>query len=253
MRQFASIALLLTMAATASSQIDQRVMFLLAEGDSYAHDRALVSRWCPSITGDARDMVGANDGSLIGGTTVGSMGFLFNGSSYVLVGDRANLSITNGAFTITAWVYNPNSVNFPPISGFVSKGKGGVDAEYVSYFNELYGSDLSCYINGYPNYYVGKNSYGVVSGWNFATFRWDGNAKASTNVFCSVNSTEGGGPLGSTFTVSPANLGGKFCIGALNNGESYFMGAGAYIDDIRFFGRLLTTNELAQLRMETQR
>jgi Concanavalin A-like lectin/glucanases superfamily len=73
--------------------------------------------WWPA-DGDGRDLVGGNDGALIGGATFapGKVGqaFALNGvDAFVDAGNAASLHVTAGDFTVEAWV-SFNSLTHPP-------------------------------------------------------------------------------------------------------------------------------------------
>lgn len=196
-------------------------------------DEGLVAHWWPSIYGTADDISGnGNHGSLSNGTTITENGFLFNGTSWVEVGNRSQLSNTSGAFTATAW-FSLGPTN-SGLYGILNKGKYSVDDEWSVWGNEAGGQNFRGSVGGLNSRYVGWTmGKASASNWHFCAMTCDGVVPPTVELY--LDGVKATVPYSWQTVTAFTNRGGRVTIGAGANGTQYFVPSNSVIDDVRFY------------------
>ena len=240
----ASAILLACIAPLASAQTFPQLLDLLPEEDG------LVAHYWPSRYGTACDITGnGNNGALSNGTTITENGFLFDGDSWVEIGNRPMLSITNGALTITAW-YNSKTNTGSTYRCICAAGKYNVDAEFSMWLEG--NSKISATVSGAnANSYYGKYIYPAptTNAWHFIGMSFD--PAVSTNVLFVVDGVSAVLNWNGFPVTSYSNRGARVTIGAGDNATAGFVSGGTLIDDVRFYRGAMSKDRLDKLMWRT--
>ena len=196
--------------------------------------------WWPG-NGNANDLVGNCNGTLVGGVTFapGKVGqaFSFDGATgYVQIGGSYNLS---GSRTIEGWVFpSTNSGDGTPI--FVGGASGAGDMFGIA------GTSGNCNVGQY-NLYVDHWGYSCVNGavavapntWNHVAMTFDG-----TNILFYVNGVAGPGVPQTlyNYNLNTATIGGNVIGGSTT--QPYYSGL---MDGLSIYNRALSAGEIAAI------
>jgi Concanavalin A-like lectin/glucanases superfamily len=183
------------------------------------------------FNGNANDAVGTNNGTVYGAILStnrfgqANSAYLFNGSSsYIDLGKPAGLAFTNN-FTLSAWCWF----------------NGGPNNPRIICYTESYGYDLLTIGTGSLrpfSYQIGNSVFQTAS--SFSQNNWHSVALVVTNGFATIyvdGVAAGTGPTG------VPNIYNDLYIGR-SDGIDYW---GGLIDDVRFYKRALSSNDVAQL------
>jgi len=118
------------------------------------------------LDGNAKDVVGGHDGNIRGNLTpannrygIPGKAFYFDGSSYILIPDTDDFSISNDSLTYSTWVTitdNRNSYN-----GFIALGTGGDNLIHLSKSRSGH-ADGRVYMQPYPAITFSDSSGGAL-------------------------------------------------------------------------------------------
>lgn len=210
--------------------------------------------------GNANDMSGNNNNGTVVNATLATDRFgnpnrcySFNGtSSHIDVLHSSTVDMASGQdFSISFWVKtNTGATASTPIY----KGVYGSWSGYM--FMAKNTNSGYCQTPGNMTFYVAASSQGDacantgicndVANWYFVT----GNYKASTNQsYIYVNAVLQS-DVGSKASGSSTSNTNKLVFGATNNGSTFLNYFNGYLDDIRFYNKLLTQSEITALYNE---
>jgi hypothetical protein len=195
-----------------------------------------IAAWWPGDR-SARDIIGGNNGTLVGGVTFGpgvsGPAFSFNGSNYVSVPTSPSLNPTSQV-SLEAWV-NPGSTNTS-------------EAGIAGTWDDVSGNNRTYFLwllNGVPNFYVSHTGTDYPSAvaatplqpghWYHLVGTFDG-----TNIRIYVN----GSLAGTTFSPGSIHTNSQpFYIGRTDTGgaTNFFNGQ---IDEVAVFNRALSPAEI---------
>lgn len=191
--------------------------------------------------GNANDAIGTNNGTVYGAVLStnrfgqANSAYLFNGSSsYIDLGAPSNLQFTNN-FTITAWwLFSGNSLQNPRIVSYT--GGQGNGYEILTQFGYLTDRPLQCFSG--DSYFSTTLSY--------TQNQWYAAALVVSNGAASiyVNGTlAGSGAVETSYSFTTTN--------DLHIGNDAWTTEwdwwGGLIDDVRFYNRALSTNDVQAL------
>lgn len=203
----------------------------------------LISRWeFDEGSGTiAYDSVGDNDGTIYGASwTTGQINgaLSFDGDNdFVTIGDKDNLE--QQAFTLSFWakLNNPSG----SLQGGIAKGWIFGDATMFSYTLDFSGGNARAGITNTSDASFGVTGSIVNSDWHMWSMKVGGGTLILYKDGAFVNSIRYTGTI--DYTKSHNN----FVICARDSGSYSFNGK---IDDVRFYNRALSAEEIEQLYLE---
>ena len=199
--------------------------------------------WWPG-EGNANDVIGANNGTLVGGASfaAGEVGQAFScdgASSYVSIPDSPSLDAFTTSITIELWLKSNELTDNSDWEGIVTKGNSSWRLQATSGANPVYFGADGLSPNG--DLYGSRN---VNDGqWHHVAAVYDG-----TNIFLYVDGTL---DVSQPATGTIAQNNSPACIGA--NAQAFVLSCGCIepgyffnglIDEVSIYNRALTVSEI---------
>jgi uncharacterized delta-60 repeat protein len=200
-----------------------------------------VSRWLAE--GNANDAADGNNGTLVGGTTFGTgvgggQAFSLNGvNNYVNVPNAANLSLSAGSFTLSAWI-NPTLSGDNNNHVILDKSLDNSTIDYLFMLNQATGR-LNLYTRNLTNQILGPVI--AANTWTHVVAVSDTSA-GQLRLYVNGSLVATTSLVGSAVTNTASMLiGARHYQGTISD---YF---GGKIDDVGVYSRALSTSEVQGL------
>lgn len=207
----------------------------------------MVSWW--DGEGDANDIIGTNDGTLVNGATFApgkvSQAFSFDGTDdYVSLADSSTLDFnTNSPMSVDLWIYRTRDYNRQTLLGKQS-GCTANGMNYTLALDELAPLNGVCFIgNDVNNHKVcingAANDILPLNQWIHIAVTFDGSSMRIYRNGLLVNTAN-------SVQLGPPND-EVFSIGKSGDCQTYGLAFGGRIDEVEIFNRALSTEEIAAI------